>query len=148
MPLLDIGQPGGTRDLAGAAKFSVKVELGADESITVEHQAAQIDGVIEDNLGYSGATHYWRGLLVVSNNAMLHAIVNELNRLRHGRVRDGSGNLSAVNTNYIRETQLTDFDGTAVSQRARLRRWSIGKERQHYAGGRIGVDLEIEFRIL
>ncbi len=149
MPLLDIGQPGGARDLGGTATFTLKADPpGEDESIVIEHQPVQVSGIFEDNLGYAGSRVVWRGRLTVVNNAMLRTIALELNRLKHGQTRDSNGNLLPVNPTLLRETQLTDFDGTVLAQRARLRRWSFGPPREFVGSGRIAIPLEVEFRIL
>lgn len=147
--LLDVGQIGGTRDSAGDATFTLRGLPAADQAIVVEHRAAQQGGLIQDNLGYAGSAMRWSGLLVARNVDILRTIARELNQKLHGQLRNSSnGTMGPVDPVQLRETQLTDYDGAVLSDRARLIGWSVTGERGTTPDGKVVVGLDVEFRIL
>ncbi len=146
--VLDLGQPGGSRASAGEALFTLFVLRGPEQAFIAENAAAQQVGLFEDVLGYAGGSTVWSGQLNVEDADMLDEIIKELDAKLHGHPRNSSGILQQSNANEVRDTQLTDYDGRVLTNRARIRAWRFLDRRLTTPEGRIVVPLEIEFRIL
>ncbi len=148
VPLLDVGQIGGARNAAGDATFTVRGAVAPERAVVVEHRAAQQGGLIQDNLGYAGGAMRWSGTLKVADLDTLWEIAAELNQKVHGQLRSSSGTLGPVDATQLRETQLTDYDGRVLADRARIIGWQFTGDRHTTPEGKIVVGLDIEFRIL
>ncbi|MCO6436548.1 MAG: hypothetical protein J5J06_05625 [Phycisphaerae bacterium] len=142
MAVLDLGQPGGTRFASNHARFTVRVQRDPMRVRTVEHAMAQLAGKFQDNLGYDGQEVRWSGTIVATTTTFLNAILADLDAKITGHRRAASGLLLPADLNEIRETKLTDFDGTVISDRARIRSWTPRGERS--GQGKI-LTLEVVF---
>lgn len=148
VPLLDVGQIGGVRNTAGEATFTLRGNPAPEQAIVIEHRAAQQGGLIQDNLGYAGGAMRWSGSLKVDSLDTLWEIAAELNQRIHGQLRASNGTLGPVDPVQVRDTQLTDYDGRVLADRARIIGWQFTGDRHTTPEGKIVVGLNIEFRIL
>ncbi len=145
--LLDVGQLGGTRANAGTAVFTNRLVPGSEQAEFTENRAAQQTGIVRNLIGYAGGSVSWRGNLKVDSLTTLRAIISELNQKKHGHTRNSSGTLLQPDPAQVRETRLTDYDGTVIADRVVINEWRMG-ERKATPEGKIVVSLDIEFRIL
>lgn len=124
VPVLDIGQLGGTRQLAGNALFTGQVIRGADEVATAEHGLPEQNVRFRENMGFAGRSVRIEGIIRAKTLAIMTAIIDEMNQRKHGSARDElTGNLATADPTLVRETQLTDSDGAQLADRAVLENW-------------------------
>lgn len=145
--LLDLGQPGGTRQLAGQATFFVKTRREEMTPRIVTHRMAQNAGAFEDHLGVTGERIVWEGTIVATSIANMNAILDDLNQATSGYSRDTAGKLSVFHPLAVRETRMTDFDGTVLADRARIQAWKpIGP--RTFSGAKVIQQVEVAFEVL
>ncbi len=122
VPLLDIGQRGGTREGAGNALFSGNVILGQDRTGKVQHHLPQQNVTYEDDMGFVAGRIIIEGVIRAKTAAIFEDIRQELNQRMHGSLRT-DGVLGAADPSMIKPTQFTDFDGTVVAAKAVVSGW-------------------------
>lgn len=116
MPELDLGQLGGTRQLAGDALFSGHVIPGGDITADVDHKLPQQNLVFRDRLGYFGGLFRIEGILRAKTAVIFETILGEIDQRKHGSLRDGPGGaLLPPVLSMLKETQLTDSAGVVLA---------------------------------
>ena len=149
MPVLDIGQGGGTRYTAGDARATISVVQEPEEARTTQHELPQQGVVLVDNLGFAGSTVIWHVTLRAKDNATYQAMIAELNAFKHGSARNAqTGVMAAADPALIRETQLTDWDGTMVTTRARLKNWIARRRRSRGPDWGVVQRIDLVFEVL
>jgi hypothetical protein len=130
VPTLDIGQPGGTRATAGDALATISVTLEPEQVRSTTHELGEQNAVYTDVMGFGGSRVVWNVTLRTKDNATYLAVIRELNACKHGSVRSAqTGVMGAPDPSRIKETQLTDHDGTILSPKARLADWHPRRRR-------------------
>ncbi len=125
VPYLDIGQDGGTRQAAATAKLSGYILRGVAVSVQATHSLVQQGITFQDNLGFSGSMHTLVATIRASTRALFNTIVREIDQRKTGQLRDVNGNLGAFDPQYIKATELTDFDGSVLAAKVKLARWNF-----------------------
>lgn len=125
VPELDLGQDGSARQASGDAEYIVRVVEGPDVALIVTLRFAQLNFTTEDNLGFDSAQVIWHGTLKMKNATVRRAMINHMNKFRHGSDRT-TGSLGAVDLSFIQPTTLIDAFGTAITTRARMSTWKLG----------------------
>lgn len=149
VPVLDLGQPGGTRHGASDAFATVHAIPGADEVATSKTELPQQNVTYEDVGGLRFGRWRWEVTLRTKDNATFVAIVRELNALRHGSLRDAStGVLLAPDPSKISSTRLTDHDGTILSEGAVLANWVARRRRSRSSEWAVLTVLTVLFELL
>ncbi len=146
---LDLGQPGGSRYNA-TARYTVQVHQQPERTAVVDQKIAQQNVAFQDNLGFEQGRVLWSGTLKVTTNAVLQAIVSDLNKAKHGSARV-SGSLGPASPAAIKPTVLKDFDGTTLCNQAVLEDWSFDGPRRRLSGDALFtllVGLRVVFKLL
>jgi hypothetical protein len=126
--LLDFGQVGGTRELAGNARFSGRLIAEADERAVVENRLPQQQAVYRDLLGYAGRRIRIVGVVRFKTQLLWQQVEAELNQRMHGSYRSTStGELEGIDPSMVRATKLTDSDGKVLAARAVIEDWRMGE---------------------
>jgi len=147
---LDLGQAGGARRANNQAFYTMHVHEGPDRTAVVDQKIVQQNVAFEDRLGFEQARIVWSGDLRVSSDAVLGAIVSDLNRAKHGSARF-SGLLAAPWPGAMNPTELTNSFGRVLSKLAALEDWSFdGPVRTMSGGGAFTliVGLRVVFKLL
>lgn len=146
---LDVGQPGGARAGAGSALLTgIQVNLAAAEVNAVQHDLPQQNAAYRDVLGFAGRRVRVSGMLHCASYSIQNTIAAELDRLKHGSDRTISGGLAAPDPTQVRETRLTDVDGTVIAARAILEDWSFTTRRHKAQTWTVVQGLDLVFRVL
>ena len=148
VPLLDLGQRGGTRQTAGDALCSGQLSFGEDETRTAEHRQTQGQTVFRDHLGYSGSQVTLNGTIRAKTAAIMRAIIAELNERMTGSLRADDGSLGAIEPGKFKPTRLTDYDSAVLSERVVLERWRSTGARAKSVEWDAIMQVSIVFRML
>lgn len=149
VPVLDIGQVGGTRYGAGNARATISIMQEPEQVRTTQHELGEQNVVYTDVLGFAGSRVTWNVTLRAKDNATYLAIVRELNAYKHGSVRDAqTGSMGAPDPSRIKETQLTDYDGTILSPKARLKDWHPRRRRSKASDWGVVQKIDLVFELV
>jgi hypothetical protein len=144
VPLLDFGQGGGARQSAGTALFTGRIVPGVDEVLSVEHRIPQQYAVFRDVLGYGGGRFTLEGIIRAKTDALALDVVEEINQRLHGSMRD-QGGLTSFAEAALRETQLTDHDGSVLGNKVVMTAWSPRGARMRNSEWAMIVAVRMEF---
>jgi hypothetical protein len=124
VPELDLGQIGGTRETAGTAKLTAHVIVGQDNVNAVTHKLPQSIAVYRNVIGFVGGRIVIQGVMRASTAAIFETMLQEINQRRHGSLRNGAGGpLLPPDPSKMVPTQVTDSQGTVISQQAVVQDW-------------------------
>jgi len=147
---LDLGQPGGTRHGNNTARYVVQVYQQPDKTTAVNQKVVQQNIAFQDVLGYDLGEVRWRGTLKVSTDAVLQAIVSDLNKAKHGSARV-AGELAAPSPAAMQPTVLKNSFGSTLSTKAVVADWSFDDPVKTLSGGApftLLVGLTVMFKLL
>ena len=144
---LDIGQPGGTRQLAGHALFTGHVFIGQDEVSQVIHGLAQQNYIFRDVLGYRGSVVRWSGVIRADSGSRMTTIMNDVNQYIHGARRsDTTAALGPPNPQLLEPRILKDAVGELLTNNAVLESFRQTARRQRGNEWAAIVPVELVFR--
>lgn len=148
MPLLDVGQIGGSRESAGAARATIAVVANPAQVAGQTFHLPQQNVNVREVMGFTGSTVRWELTLRTDTLARLTDIQAELDSYLTGSLRGVGGVPGSFDATLIRETQLRDSAGNVMATRVRLGDWrQLGKISRNNEWAAV-VRMAIEFEVL
>ena len=146
VPELDLGQEESPRAAADAA-YNPNVLVGEPKIGEVENPLTQQNVTVTDHLGFRGRTFRWSGMLRAKDDATLEAIESELHAAKSGQALT-AGVPGPFDGTKIKATRLTNKAGRVLSEKAIVKQYTFGRQRNITTGGSamtIAVPLTIVF---
>lgn len=147
--LLDVGQIGSVKRIAGEARYPANVTRGRPEVPQAVSKPVQTDFVIVDRLGFQGQNVIWKGNATFKRMADYLVIEDNITRALHGWVRDhGTGIPGAITKAELNPTRLVDSHGNTMADRATLIDANIGEVKALQGDHAFWASITLTFKLL